>query len=165
MSDARVTTWYEMYGTELFGFIRTLMRGHPDAEDIHATVFLEAVQHADMLDDTPRGWFYQTARWRVIDWQRKQQRYPAMSLDERFGALSPSPEEYILDRVVGQAVWKTTQRMTQTQRFSFWHVYAQDRSIAEVAEWMDLSPGAVKALLHRAKVHLLQNPILTSALG
>jgi RNA polymerase sigma factor (sigma-70 family) len=150
-------------GAELLGFVRGLMQGHPDAEDVCSQVFLEAVYKADQLDDTPRAWLFQAARWRVIDWKRAQCRHKDIPFVAEIGPLSDAMEEQVLNRVFGRSVWETTPNMTPLQRIAFWHVYAEDRSIKEVSEWMGLSQVAVKALLHRAKAHLSRNLTLNSA--
>jgi RNA polymerase sigma factor (sigma-70 family) len=161
MSD-RVAIWYEMYSAEILRYIRALTRNHPDAEDIHATVFLEAVRVADKLDDAPIGWFLKTAQWRVTDWRRARCRRSVAPLDEWCHADVVTTDDQVLDRMVVHAVWETT-KLTAMQRHAFWQVYAEDRPIAEVAACVGLSHGAVKALLHRARVHLYQNPLLHAA--
>lgn len=155
--EDRVTRWYEAYSDDLLAYVRFLLRDHPDAEDIHATVFLEALQKADQITDESRGWFFQCARWRVIDWRRAQYRRPAVSLDTIHEAMGTNIEDRILDRVVGAAAWNTT-RLTHAERFAFWYVYAAGRSIAEVAAWAGTSPNALKACLHRARVRLAASP-------
>jgi len=157
----RVTSWYEAYSVDLLRYIRRLTNGHPDAEDIHAALFLEAIRCSSFLDDAPRAWFYQTAQWRVRDWQKWQMRRKNDVLYDA-DMSTTCIEDRTIDRLLVATAWRGT-TITPPQRMAFWHVYVEDRPIHEVAQWMQVSPGAVKALLHRARIQLSRNFTLNSA--
>lgn len=157
--DDRVTAWYEAYAQELLRFIALHMSGHPDAEDVCAQVFFEAWRCRDRIDDTPRPWLYTVARCRIIDWRRRRNIRTGFPI-ESIAPIDDSFEDRVIDHVDVAQAWSEDRRITDAQRRAIWHVYVEGRSNEEAAQWMGLSYAALKALLHRGKVNLSQNPHL-----
>jgi RNA polymerase sigma-70 factor (ECF subfamily) len=65
-------------------------------------------------------------------------------------ARDPSPEHVLLAREQLQAVWQMTASLSPRQQSIFLLRFAEEMSLAEIAETLSLSIGTVKAQLWRA---------------
>lgn len=62
----------------------------------------------------------------------------------------PSPEQVLLAREMLKRVWSATAALSQQQRTIFLLRFAEEMSLAEIAQVLDLETGTVKAHLFRA---------------
>lgn len=70
--------------------------------------------------------------------------------DTQHAAREPSPEHVLLAREQLQAVWQMTASLSPQQRTIFLLRFAEEMPLADIAETLGLSVGAVKAQLSRA---------------
>ena len=148
--------------------IAELYRGHVDmvyryiygrvgdpavAEDLTAQVFLKAVE--GLPNYKPSGspfaaWLYRIAYARTVDHYRQQQRRREVVLDENVRAEGPGPG----DRLILEAEWRTAldlmAQLTDIQRDVLILRFIGEMSLAEVADTLGKTVGAVKAAQHRA---------------
>ena len=117
------------------------------AEDITAQVFLEAVEGIGRYRDHGRpitGWLLTIARHRTTDWFRKKRR-----------EVSDLPDSIVEGPDAGlQVAVVALQRLTPEQREVMHLRFVEDLSIEEVARLTRRTPGAVKAMQHRALARL-----------
>jgi RNA polymerase sigma-70 factor (ECF subfamily) len=123
------------------------------AEDLTAQVFLKALEGLPNYE--PSGspfvsWLYRIAYARTVDHWRQQQRRREVVLDETFPAADPPPE----DRLVLEAEWSTAldllSQLTDDQQDVLILRFIGEMSLAEVADTLGKTVGAVKAAQHRA---------------
>jgi RNA polymerase sigma-70 factor, ECF subfamily len=72
----------------------------------------------------------------------------------RIAAPHPSPEQMLLAREQLRAVWDAAADLSEQQRTVFMLRFAEELSLAEVAEILGLKVGSVKAQLFRATTHV-----------
>lgn len=72
----------------------------------------------------------------------------------QFAAPHASPEQALLAREQLQAVWDSVAGLSEQQRTIFMLRFAEELSLAEVAEVLGLKVGSVKAQLFRATTHV-----------
>jgi RNA polymerase sigma-70 factor, ECF subfamily len=72
----------------------------------------------------------------------------------RIAAPQASPEQALLAREQLQAVWDAAGGLSEQQRTIFMLRFAEEMSLAEVAEVLGLKVGSVKAQLFRATTHV-----------
>ena len=65
-------------------------------------------------------------------------------------AVQPSPEASLLAREELKAVWKALEAVSPQQRTIFLLRFAEEMSLGEIAQVLDLATGSVKAQLFRA---------------
>jgi len=135
------------------------------AEDLTAQVFLKALEGLPNYEPTGapfRAWLYRIAHARTVDYWRRQQRRQEVLLVDTIPADDPLPE----DIVAAKSQWKTAMdlvaELTNDQRDVILLRFIEDMSLAEVAETLGKTVGAVKALQHRALASLsrLQRTVL-----
>jgi RNA polymerase sigma-70 factor (ECF subfamily) len=123
------------------------------AEDLTAQVFLKALEGLSSYRPTGapfRAWLYRIAHARTVDYYRQKQRRQEVMLVETLVAREPSPDEVTIARSEWGMVVELLAELTDDQRDVILLRFIEEMSLAEVAEALDKSVGAVKALQHRA---------------
>lgn len=139
-----IDQWYQQWSGELNRFVQSKGFTPEDAEDITASVFLEAVRFQP-ADIAPRAWLYRVAQSRIIDAWRKRTRHPLESIDD-------------LDIPVEQETHARYsfpfECLTDEQRLVIEARYVEDLTIEETATRLGLKPGSVKARQARGIIRL-----------
>jgi RNA polymerase sigma-70 factor, ECF subfamily len=159
---AAVTRIYSAYAPVLFRFFLAAVCDRPTAEDLTGDVFKSAIE------DLPRfrgpvealgGWLFRIARHDLSDYRRRQVRnlvQPLEDLLEEAAAAGGAvdPEELALDRVEGHRVLAALRQLTSDQREVLLLRLVANLTAPEVAEILNKSTDAVKALQHRGLASL-----------
>jgi RNA polymerase sigma-70 factor (ECF subfamily) len=150
---------YERFSGPLYGFFVHQLRDHATAEDMTADVFLDALRGVDRfrgnLADL-RAWLFRIGRNNVIDHFRRVRRVPIDALetageDELARALpSEDPSEKAIASADRRRVYEAVQTLSEDQREVILLRLSGDLTAAQIAELVGKTPGAVKALQHRA---------------
>lgn len=126
----------------------------PDAEDLMATTASEALAHRRGFDPA-RGafaaWLFGIARHTLRDFQRRSR--PALDvarLDPPPRDTAPSIESHIVQAEDAAALHAQIRRLPIHQREAVTLRYFGALHIAEIADVLGRSEGAVKLLIHRA---------------
>ena len=123
------------------------------AEDLTAQVFLKALEglHNYRPTGAPFGaWLYRIAHARTVDYWRGLERRREVMLAETLPADDPAPEDLLAAKTEWDTVLGLLPELTDDQRDVIILRFLQDMSLAEVADMLDKTVGAVKALQHRA---------------
>lgn len=147
------------FQSQIEGYIRR-RTGDPDViNDLTSQTFCKATE-AIATGKGPRqsisGWLYRIAHNAIIDYYRKRDRQPILCLDSFPHAIdcSTNPSEHVttfdLHNDFPLAYRCLTESQQRTIELRFVHGY----KFAEIAAEMGISEGAVKALIHRARVTL-----------
>lgn len=124
------------------------------AEDLASQVFVEAVAGIERYSyrGIPLGaWLFRIARNVSSDYLRKETRNAKTAANAAFDAEQPQSAEFDVDE--GRLMLAMDQ-LTAEQRQVVVLRFFSDLSIADTANVMSKSPGAIKALQHRALEHM-----------
>lgn len=165
-----VVAVYARYAAPLYRFILRKVGDPSVAEDLAQDVFVRMLAGLPQYEE--RGypisaWLYRIAACRTIDWLRVHGRRRTESLDcaaELASTGWPDGENTAVDREAEQqtlaaALAQLSERQAAVLRLRFF----AELPIAEVARQLDLTPGAVKALQHRALATLRHQLITQGA--
>lgn len=122
------------------------MPDHQEAQDIAQETFLRLYQEHDRFPNKPLspGWLFSVARNLIRDAQRRSSRTIMQDPVE--------PPYHAHDSVATRvAVQMTLDQMDPVDQQCLWLFYYGDYSIKQIAEALDLPPGAVKTRLYRAR--------------
>lgn len=128
------------------------------AEDLVGEVFvrvLEGVHRGKLWRDSPQGWIMGIARHVVADYYRHKTRAKEVHLnsvsdnDLTTNEKNGPVEQAILNERK-QLLWQAIEQLTDEQRDVVLMRFMGGISIKNVAEAINKTPGAVKALQHRA---------------
>ena len=148
---------YRRHVDMIYRYAYARVRDATVAEDLTAQVFLKAFEGLPNYE--PRGapfsaWLYRIAHARTVDYWRQQQRRQEVGLLESLPATDPQPEDIVVAKSEWKAAVDLLAQLTDDQRDVIILRFIEDMSLAEVAEALDKTVGAVKALQHRALASL-----------
>ncbi len=143
---------YDRYCDRIYRYVHRRLRDHEAAEDVTAEIFLKALRGIDTYRPATAPfltWLYRIATNAVVDYVRA--RRMTMSLDATADAadLGAPVEELAITRVEAARVWYAVDHLTQAQRTAVTLRYGRDLPIADIANHMGRTEGAVKLLLNR----------------
>jgi len=125
------------------------------AEDLAAETFvkaLAALQAGRGPSSSVSGWLFRIAHNLLIDYYRRRDRGTESTLDETTPA-GERTEDAALRSLRSAWLWQSLGRLTADQAMVV-ELRLAGYGFLEIGEAMGKSPGAVKALLHRATVTL-----------
>jgi RNA polymerase sigma factor (sigma-70 family) len=157
-NDEAYRVIHDRYRQRLFSYMRQMLAGsRPDAEDALQDVFLRAYSSL-RADDRPialRAWLYRVAHNRCIDQLRRPVPDSADVYDVSRSPL-PDPLEETERREDLRRLVADVRRLPEPQRSALLMRELEGLSYAELAAAQDISIPAVKSLLVRARLGLVQ---------
>jgi RNA polymerase sigma-70 factor (ECF subfamily) len=155
--DRAFSELYRRHVDMIYRYTYARVRDATVAEDLTAQVFLKAFE--GLPNYQPRGapfsaWLYRIAHARTVDYWRQQQRRKEVVLLDSMPATAPLPEDVVVARSEWDAAVDLIAQLTNDQRDVIILRFIEEMSLAEVADTLDKTVGAVKALQHRALASL-----------
>ena len=166
--QAEFTRLVEAYSVQIYRLAIRMLATPADAEDVLQNTFLKAFQHMEGFEgrSSLSTWLYRIASNEALMLLRK--RRPEVELDDtgsqedfmreytplQLADWGPLPEEVYLSAESKDILDKAVQLLPASLRIVFILRDLQDLSIQETAETLDLSEGAVKTRLLRARLRL-----------
>lgn len=159
--EAALSELYDRYETKIYSYIYRRTSDQVLSEDLTAQVFLkmlEAIQSERAWHSSFSGWLYRIAHNLVIDHYRARDRQKQVSIDDvpfmpDSGTGPVRAAELALD---AEALRSAMRRLTDDQAQVLTLRFLEGYSFGEIADMMDKTEGAVKALQHRAVATLRQ---------
>lgn len=148
---------YRRHLCRIFQFMRARTPSESVAEDLTAQVFFRALSSARTFrgDGSYRSWLFQIANNTLSTWRAKTERL-AEGIDEvpETADASPGPSSKAIDKETGHLVWRTVEGLPPAQREVIRLRYLYDLTTDEIGRITKRSQGAVRVLLHRARLRL-----------
>lgn len=145
---------YEELAPVVLGYLR--QQRAPSPEDVLGEVFLQVVRDLHRFEGDLggfRSWVFTIAHHRLIDARRKEQRRRVEPQPAEDVAQHLPPEESetrMVDQLASQDALELLELLTPDQRDVLLLRVVGDLTVREVAETLDKTEGAVKALQRRA---------------
>jgi RNA polymerase sigma-70 factor (ECF subfamily) len=148
---------YEEYFDKIYRYVALKIGDRMEAEDITQQVFLNAIKAISSF--RWRGipfsaWLFRIAHNQVVDYLRRKTKRPTMPLDESLVASDHDPQLIAGRKLDIERLHSATGKLTPAQQEVISLRFAGELPIAQVAQIMGKSEGAVKALQHSAIVAL-----------
>lgn len=148
---------YLLFADRVFRYLLARI-GDPDlADDITAQVFLRLIEKVGIYRIGPRdnvaifsAWLYRLAHNKMVDVLRSHKRSQESPLEHAAHIVSGQTMEVVEDHLDFQQILQTLRMLNDQQREVIVLRFVEELSIAETAQIMQKSEGAVKALQHRA---------------
>lgn len=148
-----ISELYNRHVDQIYQYVRSRTGDTPVAEDITADVFLRALESLSGYQDygVPFvAWLYRIAQARVIDYWRRAQRRATVAFDDRDLPEWLAAEDVASGDVLQHGQLLTgLQHLTEEQQQVIVLKFMQGLSNAEIAQIMNKTEGAVKALQRR----------------
>jgi RNA polymerase sigma-70 factor (ECF subfamily) len=128
------------------------------AEDLDAETWLEVARRLASFEgdeDAFRRFLFTVARHRLIDWQRREARRPAVVLYDRLPELpAPDAATRVAAGIGLEAALSLLGGLPEPQRDAIALRVIADLSVGDVAELLGRTPGSVRVLCHRGLARL-----------
>ena len=142
---------YDQYSTKIYSYIYHRTGDSGIAEDLAGDVFvrmIEALKSDRAWTTSLQGWLYRIAHNLVVDHFRRQSKRDGPELDERWMAAEDPTTSF--EGLFSSNQLRIAMRfLTEEQRQVIFLKFAEGLTNVEVAEIMDKTEGAIKALQHR----------------
>jgi RNA polymerase sigma-70 factor, ECF subfamily len=160
---AQFGAWMASEQKRVFLLCRRMLQDAEDADSATQDTFLKAWQalqrpESKKLDD-PGKWLTRIAvntcldrlrsrRWQF--WRKRPKAEDESAILNLAAATAPDAEDQFFARQIGQRLSRALTRLSLRQRAAFTLRHYEDRSLAEIAEILQLDVGTVKVHLFRA---------------
>ncbi len=149
---------YEVYFDKIYRYIALRIRNETEAEDMTQQVFMKMLQSISSYQS--RGipfssWLYRIAHNQVVDFLRQQNKKSTVDIEGLPLPDTGDDPQHIMEQEVDIKMLKgAIQKLTASQQEVISLRFANELSIAECAQIMGKSEGAIKALQHSAVLAL-----------
>lgn len=144
---------YQRYSRELFLYLYAILRDTSAAEDILQDTFLKAFLALDKSHPNFRAWLYKVGKNECLNYLKRQKKLVPEAAMEYFHETF-SPLDEILQKEQNHILLKSLMKLPTLSREVIVMQYFFDLPQREIAEILDLSPGNVRIIVHRAKKEL-----------
>ena len=148
---------YDKYFNKIYRYVAFKVGNKAEAEDMAQQVFLSALENISSFKwrNIPfSAWLFRIAHNKVVDHLRKKSRRATVPLEGIQVVSASDPQQTTELRLDIEWLKSATGELTAAQQEVITLRFAGNLPIAQVAEIMDKSPGAIKALQHSAIVAL-----------
>jgi RNA polymerase sigma-70 factor (ECF subfamily) len=150
---------FRRWAAPLLRYLERMTRDAAVAEELVQESFFRVHRARERYQPQAKfsTWLYQIATNLALnELRRPRRRDPHRSLDEE-GAATPARTEEVVDaRRLSAAVEGELASLPENQRAALWLSAVEGLAYADVAEALGVTPKAVKALVHRARVTLAE---------
>jgi RNA polymerase sigma-70 factor (ECF subfamily) len=154
---------YEEYFDKIYRYITLKIGDTAEAEDLTQQVFLNTLRSISSFRWKGKpfsAWLYRIAHNQVVDFLRKKKK-AIVPLEETLVGGGDDPQRVAERKLDIGRVLSAARHLTDAQREVISLRFTSELSIAQVAEVMGKSQGAVKALQHSGIVALRKALLVT----
>lgn len=145
--EAAIERLWREHSRDLIG-LATVLVGPTDAHDIAVDAFLRAALVADRpAVSNPRAFLMRSVVNRAHDLRRSNERRWRRDLAAVGPSSASGPDSFV-------DVRRAVSSLTLAQRSVIYFIYWEDRTEAQTADLLGVSPGTVRRHLVRARIHL-----------
>lgn len=146
---------YQKYNLIIYRYILAQVGSPQDAEDLTTEVFIKAWNSLDTYADqgyTYGSFLFRVARNTIIDFVRNQKKENILDIETPFWLQDDSdlPSDILSKKEDYQKLYESINRLPDDYKEVLILRFFSDLSVAETAEFMNRSSGAIRILQHRA---------------
>ena len=153
---------YLLFADRIFRYLLARLGRVELAEELVAQVYLHLMEKIDRYQLAPRdnitifpAWLYRLAHNKMIDALRKMQRRDHLGIEQAENLAEPvSLLDVVENKIDFEQLLHTLNLLNEQQRQVLLLRFIEGLSIAETAQVLQKSEGAVKALQHRSLENL-----------
>jgi RNA polymerase sigma-70 factor (ECF subfamily) len=148
---------FEAFSPAIFNYVLRMVGDADRAADITQDTFIKAYRKLDTLTDekSTRSWLYRIATNTAIDEMRRRRWVRPLQTDEDDrddrADTGPGPEAIVMEATLDDRIQRALMQLRPNHRQCLILSDVEDMSAQQIGEVMDLSYGAVRTLLCRAR--------------
>lgn len=158
--DAEFDRLFNQYSGPIYNFALRMIGDADRAADVAQDTFIKAYCKLDTLTDaaSARAWIYRIATNTAIDAIRRTRHTVRMDEDEdrpvELPDGGPGPETQVLSGLLDERIGRALLRLKPNHRQCLILSDIEDMSAAQIGEVMEMTGGAVRVLLCRARAEM-----------
>lgn len=156
--DRALDTLMARYRGLIYRAVKTSLGSLSEAEDVFQDICLSLHQNREAYQTGPAkfsSWLYRVAVNKCLDIARSSRfKCAADSLSEAIPDEGRSAEDSLQQAQVNEKLRELLNDLPHQQRLALSYYYADERDVDEIAELLQSSESAVRALLKRGKARL-----------
>jgi RNA polymerase sigma-70 factor (ECF subfamily) len=163
LDGSLVEKLYAKHAHDILRYIHRYIFSKEDADDVLVEVFLAAIESSTLLKlsmEEQFAWLLRVARNKVVDYQRKVTKCPAVALDEMldspFDADLITPEKAVVEQEEVELLRTHLSTLPELQQQVLRLRFGDGLRTKEIASRLHKSDGAIRSLLLRS-LNLLRN--------
>jgi RNA polymerase sigma-70 factor, ECF subfamily len=148
---------FNEYSTPIYNYVLRMTGDADRAADIAQDTFIKAFRKLDTLAEasSARAWLYRIATNTAFDEMRRRRNTVRMG-DQETGPLEqpdggPGPETQVLSGLLDERIGRALLRLRPNHRQCLVLSDVEDMSAQQIGEVMEMTSGAVRVLLCRAR--------------
>jgi RNA polymerase sigma-70 factor (ECF subfamily) len=149
---------YEAYFDKIYRYLALRLRNNYEAEDLTQQVFMKVLNSISSYKSTGvpfSSWLYRVAHNQMVDYLRQQNKKTTVNIENLpLAHTGDDPQSKLEQQVDIDELKKAINRLTAAQQEVISLRFSGELSIAQCAEIMGKSQGAIKALQHSAVIAL-----------
>ena len=154
---------YQRHAHDILRYIHRYIFSREDADDVLVEVFLAAIESPTLLNlriEEQFAWLQRVARNKVVDYQRRVTRAPAVTLEEMqdspFDTDTVTPEKAMVEQEDVELLRVHLSTLSELQQQVLRLRFGDGLRTKEIASRLQKSDGAIRSLLVRS-LTLLRN--------
>jgi RNA polymerase sigma-70 factor, ECF subfamily len=152
------TQIYEAYFDKIYRYLAVRIRNEAEAEDMAQQVFMKVLQSISSYKSKGvpfSSWIYRIAHNQMVDFMRQQNKKATVDIEGlQIPYAGDDPQQIMEKQGDIEALKQATRKLTPAQQEVLSLRFTGELSIAQCAEIMGKSEGAIKALQHSAVLSL-----------
>lgn len=144
---------YEKYYREVYLYAFSLCKNHHLAQDLTSDTFFKAYLSIDEVSYI-KYWLFRVCKNLYIDYMRKNREFNSDGIIERTLTDNETPLDKIIDSEDKKHLYKLIMNLKESYRESLILYYFCDFSIKEIGISVNITEGAAKTMLFRARKKL-----------
>lgn len=158
--DAEFDRLFNQYSAPIYNFALRMIGDADRAADVAQDTFIKAYRKLDTLTDASaaRSWIYRIATNTAIDAIRRSRHTVRMDEDEdrpvELPDGGPGPETQVLSGLLDERIGRALLRLKPNHRQCLILSDVEDMSATQIGEVMEMTGGAVRVLLCRARAEM-----------
>lgn len=158
VEEEQFSAFFRAHYNAIVRYVERRVAQPEDAAELVADVFRIAWQRFDPASAASRAWLFQVAHNVVLDHYRRSGRQRALitKLSDEVASQWRVPAPLEPENPILAALERLDEPVREVLRLRYW----EELGVAEIATVLQLSPGAVRVRLHRARQQL--KPLLTT---
>lgn len=159
-SDAEFDRLFTEFSGPIYNYALRMIGDADRAADVAQDTFIKAYRKLGTLTDASaaRSWIYRIATNTAIDAIRRSRHTVRMDEDEdrpvELPDGGPGPETQVLSGLLDERIGRALLRLKPTHRQCLILSDIEDMSAAQIGEVMEMTGGAVRVLLCRARAEM-----------
>lgn len=163
LDDTPIEALYHRHAHDVMRYIHRYIFSKDERDDLVVEVFLAAIESKTLLklnEEAQFAWLQRVARNKVIDYQRRVSKRPAVALEEAldspFDIDNLTPERAVVDREELELLRANVSTLPELQQQVLRLRFGDGLRTKEIALQLHKSDGAIRSLLVRS-LNLLRN--------